>query len=105
LKRLRETFHDFKTEDSAVSSLLEVHCFLMDIVIEIGNEYENRKNILPLGYFAVSDSVQGQPRKLDTFPTSITSCSSRQMADLTQSSSAQSLEHPVHTDYSRTTGY
>ncbi len=42
--------------------------------------------------------VARQFRKLDISPTTINSCNSGQKAGLTQSSSAQSIELPVHTD-------
>ncbi len=55
---------------------------------------KERNNTPPFDYLA----VEGAVRKPDIFPTTITSCSSEQKAGLTQSSSAQSLELPVHID-------
>jgi hypothetical protein len=46
----------------------------------------------------ISATLGRQFRKPDIFPTTMTGCSSEQKAGLTQSSSAQSLQLPVHTD-------
>ncbi len=63
--------------------------------LKVGRE---RKNTPPFGYLAGWVAVRRQFRKPDIFPTTTTSCRSGQKVGLTHSSSAQSLQLPLHTD-------
>ena len=62
------------------------------------SEGEMQKNDLSFGYLAVWSAIGREIQKRDIFSTTITSCSSEQKVDLTQSFSTKLYKHPVHAE-------